>query len=114
MLKYSFFLAVYNLILSLHLIISECARVVKLNVKCLIENRKFFLKLMQLENGMKTLTNLLKVTIVNLKNIKLKHRFFKIESFQENRRFKVYGFRLLFGYRITSKTFHTVKVNCLF
>ncbi|KAH9387871.1 hypothetical protein TYRP_009070 [Tyrophagus putrescentiae] len=32
----------------------------------------------------------------------------KIESLQESRRFKVYGFTLVFGYRITSKTFHTI------
>lgn len=41
MLKYFFSMAVFELILSLYLLIRECAQVVKFNGKCLSENRSF-------------------------------------------------------------------------
>lgn len=60
-LKYFFFLSVFNLTLFLYLLIKECARVVKFNGKCLVENRKFFLKYIKCKTNSKRAIDLLKV-----------------------------------------------------
>lgn len=76
LLKYFFALSVSQLVLSLYLLIRECAQVVKINGRCLIENRKFYLKLVQSRNNLKASTNLLKVHI-NTANEKM----LKVEIF---------------------------------
>lgn len=114
LLKYFFVLTVSQLVLSLYLLIRECAQVVKLNGICLIENRKFYLKYIQCQKNLYA-SNLLKVMTTRKipQIIIIKNFFVQMESLLESRRFKVYGFTLMFGYRITSKTFHTVCITLI-
>lgn len=65
--KYFFLLAAFQLMLSLYLLILECAQVVKINGKCLVENRKFYLKIPQLKKSYIKPSDLLKVKTVDKK-----------------------------------------------
>lgn len=74
LLKYFFLLSVFNLALFLYLLIGECARVVKFNGKCLVENRKFYLKFVKCKTNLKVSTDLLKVHYNFLYLIKCKQK----------------------------------------
>ncbi len=62
--KYYFITIVVQLIFVLYLIIRECAQVVKCNGRCLVENRRFYLKFVQ-NDAPKQSIDLLKVNITN-------------------------------------------------